>query len=133
MDTRDFIKLHKITMQAEKVDRNPNLIDEDWAATARHFRVTLRMKNRRLTTYFSQGPGIERDPRPEDVLDCLASDAADVENNTSFEEWAKDLGYDPDSRRAERVYRACLREAARLRRFLGAEKYHQLLWETERL
>lgn len=53
-----------------------------------------------------------------DVLYSLASDS-DVLDYDSFEQWAPDLGYDPDSRKAEAIYRECLKLALQLRNGLG--------------
>jgi hypothetical protein len=68
--------------------------------------------------YFPKGKAIN--PDPCDVLYCLASDA-DVLNYSNFEEWAESLGYDTDSRKAEKTYRACLETALALRNGLGDE------------
>jgi hypothetical protein len=53
-----------------------------------------------------------------DVLACLASDASALDC-ASFEEWAADLGYDTDSRKAETVYRACVACGLALRSMFG--------------
>jgi hypothetical protein len=66
-------------------------------------------------------------PEPSEILECLASDAQSVQNAGSFEEWARDLGYDPDSRKAEHAYRACQECALALQRWLGLERYAVLL------
>lgn len=59
-------------------------------------------------------------PTTEDVLDSLRSDAESVAWST-FEDWCLELGYDTDSRRAERSYHACQENAQRLRLFLGVQ------------
>lgn len=116
------------------VDRNPYMADDNWQA--HHYKITLRAtingKRKQYTTYFSQGYGIDHDPRPEDVLDCLASDASGVDNARNFEDWASEYGYDTDSRKAEIVYRNCERESWKLVKFLGRDAYRDLL-EAERL
>lgn len=48
----------------------------------------------------------------------LVSDA-DVLDCSTFEEWADNLGYDKDSRKAEATYRECLALALKLRNGLG--------------
>lgn len=53
-----------------------------------------------------------------DVIYSLVRDA-DVLDCGTFEEWASDLGYDTDSRKAEATYRACLEIALKLRNGLG--------------
>lgn len=59
-------------------------------------------------------------PRAIDVLYCLLIDY-EVFNYASFEDYASDQGLDPDSRRAESIYKACLRDALHLRALLGDE------------
>lgn len=66
------------------------------------------------------------------VLDCLASDCATFENARSFEEWAPELGYDPDSRKAERIYRAIGEQYRGLETLLGRDALQELMFETER-
>ncbi len=53
-----------------------------------------------------------------DVLYSLASDSDAIDCST-FEEWANNLGYEPDSRKAESIYRACLEIALKLRAAIG--------------
>ena len=57
-------------------------------------------------------------PLPRDVLYSLGMDAS-VIDYPSFEEWASDFGYEPDSRKAEKTYQECLRIALELRAMLG--------------
>jgi hypothetical protein len=72
-------------------------------------------------------------PEVADVLDAAAAEAAVIEEAGSFEAWALQMGFDPDSRRDERVYRSERRQARHLRALLGEAGYRELLWETERL
>jgi hypothetical protein len=139
-----FIERHGIVMTAERTQRNPNMDDSKWEAD--HWLCTIRCGKRKLDTYFSQGIGHRAKPLPswqgkgrpiapklDAVLDCLAMDASTIENSRDFEEFARELGYDTDSRKAERAYDACKRQARDLERLLGREAYNQLLWEVERL
>ena len=57
-------------------------------------------------------------PDPVDVVHSLVMDS-DVLNSGGFEDWASDLGYDPDSRHAESIYRACLEIALKMRGAIG--------------
>ena len=96
---------------------NPNM--DDMPAGSRHYRVTLHYKRRQMTVPFSCGPAIEREPSAEDVLECLLSDSYGAYQ--TFEQWCSDLGYDSDSRKAERTYRAVVRQDGQTRRLLGAD------------
>jgi hypothetical protein len=82
--------------------------------------------------FWSYGMGLvlQRSAKPilpalADVLHCLCSDA-DAIDYGSFEDWANSVGYDPDSRKAEATYRACLELALKLRNGLGDEKLARL-------
>lgn len=55
---------------------------------------------------------------PCDVVHALVSDSS-VIDHPDFESWASDLGYDADSRSAERTYQACLGIALKLRAAIG--------------
>lgn len=82
------------------------------------YTVTLRFQRRRLTVPFYMGSAHTSEPTAYDVLYCLLSDASGVENSNGFEEWASEYGYDTDSIKAQRTYKACERIAKRLRTFL---------------
>lgn len=83
------------------------------------WKVKLRYRGRRLTVPFYTGP-LAGEPRDaESVLECLLSDAQAGEQD--FEDFCSDFGYDSDSRRAEKIWRACRKIAPRLRQFLGDE------------
>lgn len=58
------------------------------------------------------------EPKPLDVIYSLVQDSS-VLDSGGFEEWASELGYDTDSRKAESVYRACLEIALKLRNGIG--------------
>lgn len=66
-------------------------------------------------------------PNPDivDVLWCLILDSSVIDYR-SFEEWAPEYGYDPDSRSAEKIYRDCLESALALRAAIGEEGLQKL-------
>lgn len=105
---------------------------ETWKDTkgVRCWTVHLKLDGRRMSVPFFQGSAHTEKPTAADVLTCLLSDANSVESARSFDEWAGDLGYDTDSRKAERTYRACQSIAKRLRVFLGDE-YEALVYSDE--
>lgn len=127
---RAFIVHTRITATAELAESNPNMPD---SAHMDNWTVTLKMGRKRLTVPFSMGKAIAREPNAEDVLDCLASDAASIEIGHGFEDWADGFGYSTDSRKAEQTYKAIVRQSAKLRKFLGAHLYNVLVNDCERL
>lgn len=88
-----------------------------WHQTAHNYRVTLTYQRRRLTVDWYQGQLITRDPDAGSVIGALLMDAQAGE--MEFSEFASDLGYDEDSRKAERIWKATRALAPKLRRLLG--------------
>lgn len=66
-----------------------------------------------------------RPPCLLDVLYALVTDA-EVLNYTCFEDWAESFGYDTDSRKAEKIYKDCLRIALQLRQIINIEEAAEL-------
>jgi hypothetical protein len=52
-------------------------------------------------------------PKPAEVLGRVCAEYLDA-RGTSFEDWANNLGYDSDSRKAERIYQECWDNEAKL-------------------
>jgi hypothetical protein len=126
-----FIEENKIRMTAARVDRNPNM--EDMPDGSAHYQCRFTSMGRTMTVYFSMGPACKGEPTAAEVLDCLATDSASVENSSSFEDWAADLGYDPDSRKAEKAYQAVEKQSRKLKVFLRSDDlYDELLFHIER-
>jgi hypothetical protein len=69
-------------------------------------------------------------PRLGDVLQSLALDSR-VLDEGPFEEWAANLGYDPDSRKAEAIWKECVEIATTLRAYLGAPTLEELQLAAE--
>jgi len=65
---------------------------------------------------------IRPQPAPDrlDVLYCLVSEA-NVLNYPTYEQWAPEVGYDPDSPKGEAVYRKCLEHTLALLPVLGGQ------------
>lgn len=128
-----FLAGSDLGIRCRKVNPNGDrrlLIAEPWATT--QYRCELHGSNgdRPIRTIVGSDNG---PPDMEEVLDAIAAQAAVVEEVRSFEEWAVRMGFDPDSRFGERIYRAWRRQADALRALIGEESYQRLLWETERL
>lgn len=127
MNIKQFIDRHGIRIDSSRLDRNPHM--EDFQGD--HWRVTLRCGRRQMTLPFSKGYGHEgREPETAEVLDCMASDASGADQG--FEDWASDLGYNTDSRKAERTYKAVQSQTVKLRKLLGDRDFTALL-EMERM
>ena len=122
----EFATKNKISIRSEWAERNPNMDESNMD----HWRFTLQTRSKRMSGYFSKGYGHSgKKPNVYEVLSCLASDSAGT--SQSFDDWASELGYDTDSRSAEKAYKACRKISEKLIRFLGDDIYQELLYETE--
>lgn len=125
-----FIQKHGIRMTCERWHENPNM---HGGRDMDHWKVTFRRGegkgSKRYTTYFSMGFGhAGQPPTAQDVLRCLADDVTD----DTFEDWASDMGWDTDSRKALQTYQTCKRQSQRVKRWLGADVFEELVYHTER-
>jgi hypothetical protein len=120
-----------ITLRVTSVPGFSRDPDDGWEHNS--YRLTLSRPDfgyMRLT--WRQGLAIQTPPDAATVLDCIASDAAGFVNAGTFEEWTRDYGYDSDSRRAEKIYRAVERQTTSLRRVLG-DDFDAVVFETKSL
>jgi hypothetical protein len=98
---------------------------EGWPEGSHHWRVTFKTPLGKLTTLFSQGAAHTDFPVEGEVLECLVLDTRDIEE-TTFEEWASNYGYDEDSRKAEKIYQTCKEVARKLDAMLSSDALAEL-------
>lgn len=128
-----FIDRHGITADVAPAKSNPNASGFD-RPDAVHFSVTLRRTSdstRTMVVPFSGGSpaAFARTggrPAVADVVECLLLDTTSLEDR-SFEEWAGDMGADPDSRKAYATWEAVQAQAAELAGFLGSDLFAEFL------
>jgi hypothetical protein len=110
---RRFIRQNEIKFAYKVADANPAM-----GENMDHWRCRLRIGDRKIIVPFSKGYGHRgRPPSLREVLACLASDSHNL--NGSFNDWADEYGYAPDSRTAHRTYKACCKIAEKLEYLLG--------------
>lgn len=95
-----------------------NTKNDEMFKNSTSWKVTLQYKKRKLTTPFHTGSKI-KEPTADGVLYCLISDVQSVEQSSGFEDWATSLGFDTDSRKAEKIYNQCCDFVPKVRQFLG--------------
>lgn len=133
-----FIHQNGITLTYEAIPERPDRKDldekeQEWQDRAFHYKVTLRRGRKKLTTYYSAGAGSPESPTVDEVLDILASDSSGADNARSFEDWASEYGYDTDSRKAERTFRAVQETSEKLKQLLGEGPFQELVYKIDRL
>ena len=125
----EWMSRHGITMTSERADSNPNLFDpeSDWANHASHWKVVFRRGRKTFTLHYSMGSAHTGSPAAPSVLDSVRSDTGSFEEGGTFEDWARNFGFDADSRRAEAAWRHVKDEVARLKRFLGDGPFSEFM------
>jgi len=98
---------------------------DEWQQRAHGYHCTLKYKGRQYSFDFWQGEAITEEPTAEGTLECLLSDAQ--AGSQDFEEFCGDMGYDTDSRKAERTWKACQKVSEGMQRLLG-DDYETFLY-----
>lgn len=98
-----------------------------WQETATGYRVTLKFEGRSMTVDFWCG-SLHPVPTAFDVMYCLTSDATYADY--SYEEWAEELGYNVDSREADKTYKECIAQTKRFKKFM-LESFEDVIYLDE--
>jgi hypothetical protein len=122
--------MKKVNVIAEYgVKTDWNKLDK-WQQEAHPYTVKLKYDGRQMTIPFFMGQALTHEPTDKDVLPCLLSDYSVVDE--SFEDFCANFGYDEDSRKAEKIYKQCVKNGKKLERLFGpdlnkiAEKYQDM-------
>ena len=124
---QEYVKRNKISMKTKMITSRQDGLCSD---LPRHFKCTLKLGNRKMNTVFSQGSAYTEPPTVEDALDSLRRDSESVQF-TSFKEFCDSMGYETDSIKALKIYKACDRIAGNLAKLLGKKAYCELFSTVE--
>ena len=131
---KQFAEKHRLTMTTKFVGSRR---EEGWEHLAFEVSISVAGKDMhpfvvpyRVGTHYAlpeEWKGGKKQPRRpdpskslriEDVLCSLATDAQAI-HYSDFEAWAQEHGYSTDSRKAEKLYRACCETASKLISLFG--------------
>lgn len=100
----DFLQKHGVKMSVTYVNYGPHFVGDK---ESRHrYRVTFSRNGKSMRVMFGQSHAKgATTPTAYDVLSCLQK--YDV---GTFEDFCSEFGYDEDSRSAERIYKAVIKE-----------------------
>lgn len=119
MTLHEFINRYNVKLDCEPVGARPDDLDT-WHPASFHYKCILKHNNKQFSFYFTQGPAVEGPPTVTGVLKCLITDTLIAENSPDFEDFANEFGYCMDSRRAERIYKAVLKQRDNLQRVFNS-------------
>jgi len=103
-----------VTFAALRINERPDGNMSDMPAGSTHWRILIKRSGKDMTVFYSMGPAHSGTPDDCDVFNSLLMDTSDIEGE-AFEDWAENLGFDPDSRKAERCFKACQETLLNLR------------------
>lgn len=141
MTATEFCTKHGIIANVTRTDSNPSMENsrqmDHWRVTLERYDVSesgglIHPKLGSLTTTFSKGFGHKgKAPTAAEVMECLVMDASPFAHDSlvTLEDWCNDFGYDPDSRKAERIFNLCREGAVELRSFLGRQLFYEVTKE----
>lgn len=112
-NAKEICKKHGITMKVGEPVYDYPVWDEEYPHYI--FPVTLRKDGKSMRIHFGQSLAKGSTPPDEyDIIACLTKD-----DPGSFENFCSDFGYDTDSRRAEKTYKAVKAEWKKMLRVFG--------------
>ena len=116
MNVHEFFEKYQVAMTYEN---DHDYIDNGtWDKEARHYKCVLMFEDREFAFEWHCGK-LANDPDIDQVLIHLAMECRDVNHCETFEEWADSLGYDNDSRYAERIYNTTCKHLSHLQDLFG--------------
>lgn len=108
------------------VDNGRKVSADGWE----HFAWSITVGGANDSAYvfpFMQGVGHTKRPELTELMASLLSDAQSVLSASNFGDWAADLGYSEDSRKAEALYTQILENGDKLAKLFGTAKLDKLL------
>lgn len=98
--------------------------DETYALNTLRMKPSAQLKDKQLwaNTAAKLAAAQKVAPKLNDVCHSLISNGAAFFDGQRFEDWASDLGYDPDSRKAENTFRLCDEIGRALSRHLSRDQ-----------
>lgn len=131
-----FAEEHGITSSFEDADANPNM-DDKWARTARHYKVTVKRGKKSISFHYSKGSALEYGVTTAEALEAIWNDVTSVLPyvGVNWREWARDLGFeweeesprDPAYKRAEKAWKASLKMVKEANRLLEPDEFQQFI------
>lgn len=125
MTYEEIIKKYNLTLKLNRVPFRTDSTENTWDAEATHYVYSIENNKGAVRGFYSQGSAIKTRPSLVDILNSLNTDTLNIDNS-SPEDWLSDFGYDTDSIKATRIYKACFDEYLQLIKVLGRDGFREL-------
>jgi len=127
----DFLTKHGIKVSAKLTNKKLPSWDgyaKDGPRKNNHFVVTLKNENRRVSFDFFDSESNFRAGKTElDVYSILTCCSSGFHCSGDFEDFCAEFGYDNDSRKAEKLHKACLKQSSKLKKLFVGQAAEDLM------
>ena len=117
-----------IKIKTELIDQSHFPNDDTDKLFHNVYKVTVSYNGKKTSFKFYDSAhntdmGIE--PSKESLLETIVSDY-NYTDYTTFEEFCGEFGYDKDSRKAEKIFKACLKQAEKIQKVIPFDVWQKL-------
>lgn len=127
----DFLAKHEITFSF-KLANNKTPDWEDNGQQRNHFVVTLKQGKKRMSFDFFDSAYNYRNGKTEiTAYDALTTCSSEINCPDTFEDFCSEFGYEEDSRKAEKTFRALKKFSDKLKKFFGSKEIQEDLAEIQ--
>ena len=122
--------INNIKLSLARADYTEDDYKDEWKKTANKYKARITYNKKSMTIIYYTGSGWKKDPVLEDILGSILQDTTYLDYG--FEDFANAMGYDPDSRKAEKIYKEVQKQAKKINRIFSKEEQEELLTYLEK-
>lgn len=117
--------INNIKLSLTRADYTEEDYKDAWKRTANKYKAKITYNKKNMTVTFFTGRGWKREPELGDILEIILKDT--IYSVYSFEDFASELGCDPDSRKAKKIYKGVQKMAKKVNRVFSKEEQEELI------
>ncbi len=121
--------INNIKLSLTRADYTEEDYKDEWKRTANKYKARITYNKKSMTTKFYTGRGWERNPELEDILGSILQDT--IYLDYGFDDFANEMGYDTDSRKAKKIYKEIQEQSKKINRIFSKEEQEELLTYLE--
>ena len=122
--------INNIKLSLTRADHTEEDYKDEWKQTANKYKARITYNKKSMALPYFTGCSWQREPDLEDILGTLLTDAAYYDY--SFYDFAREMGYDLDSRKAEKIYKEIQKQTEKLNRIFSEEEQEEMLTYLEK-
>lgn len=122
--------INNIKLSLTRADYTGEDYKDEWKKTANKYKARITYNKKSITISFYTGNGWKKDPVLEDILGSILLDTTYLDYG--FEDFANAMGYNSDSRKAEKIYKEIQKQAKKINRIFTKEEQEELLTYLEK-